>query len=343
VSSQFVTHGVDDVRQAWKEANLRPLWESATAHKPGGAPEGARKWEWKMVRPLVAEAIHVVSPADVERRALNLLNPREGAPEVTTTTRTLNAAYQVLLPGECARAHRHTINAIRFVLEGTGAITVVNGKDCSMNEGDLILTPGWTWHEHIHHGSSPIIWLDVLDGPLQRFLGVVVFENGPANDMPAVVPDRAFASASILPEVDHAQEHSPVFSYPYEAAAAAVANAPPARDGARRVRYVNPITGGPAITILDSHLVQLDSGCKTTPFLTTSNALCTVVEGTGETQVGDTTVSWGPKDVFTLPQNNWVSHRASGATARLFVVSDREVLARLGLLKEQYADDRNGA
>lgn len=333
------TQTYEEVRGAWKDANLVPLWESLTAHKPASAPEAARKWEWRTVRPLLDDAIRVVSPADVERRALNLLNPRESAPQISTTTRTLNAAYQILLPGESARAHRHTINAIRFVLEGAGAVTVVNGKECPMGEGDLILTPGWAWHEHVHRGTAPMIWLDVLDGPLQRFLGAVVFENGPANDLPPIVPDAAFASASMLPDIALAANHSPVFCYSYAAASAAVRNAPPSRDGARRVRYVNPVTGGPAITILDSHLVQIDAECRTVPALTTCNTLCTIVEGHGETRIGDTTVNWGPKDVFTVPQNNWVSHRAVGAPARIFTVSDREVFKRLGLLRETFGEE----
>ena len=325
----------DAVRNEWLEANLTPLWESATAHRPGPAAEPSRLWKWSMLRAMADKAIAAVSPADVERRALTLVNPRPGPEQPSTTLRTMSSAIQILLPGECARPHRHSINAIRFVLEGRGAVTVVNGKECPMNEGDLVLTPGWTWHEHVHKGEMPVIWLDVLDGPLHRFLGAAVFENGPANNIPLTVPDAVFASANLAPDVvlPHDQ-HSPVFSYPYASAAAAVAAAPLAPDGVRRVRYINPINGGSAIAIMETSLIQIDAGTISRPVTSTVNALCCVVEGSGSTRIGDTSIEWGPKDVFTMPHGQVVQHRGNDQTARLFIASDREVQSRLGLLRE---------
>ena len=76
------------------------------------------------------------------------------------------------------------MNALRFVMEGKGAYTIVDGKSCLMEEGDLVITPGWTWHEHVHKGSGPIVWMDALDAPLHRYLGTDVFEPGPTHDMP---------------------------------------------------------------------------------------------------------------------------------------------------------------
>ena len=114
-------------------------------------------------------------------------------PEATggagSTPTNLATGFQILLPGEKARPHRHTMNALRFVIEGKGASTVVDGKDCPMEEGDLVITPGWTWHEHIHRGDAPIIWLDALDAPLHRYLGTDKFEPGPAHDLPNTPAD----------------------------------------------------------------------------------------------------------------------------------------------------------
>ena len=93
------------------------------------------------------------------------------------------------------------MNALRFVIEGNGASTVVDGKDCPMEEGDLVITPGWTWHEHVHRGNAPIIWLDALDAPLHRYLGTDKFEPGPAHDMPNAPDDSAFAVPNIVPEL----------------------------------------------------------------------------------------------------------------------------------------------
>jgi len=208
-----------------------------------------------------------------------------------------------------------------------------------MEEGDLILTPSWTWHEHIHEGAEPIVWLDALDVPFQRYMGTGAFEPGPAADMPETIADAAFAVANVVPDTNYAtKDYSPVFHYPYATAAAAVAVAPSARDGSRRVRYVNPLTGGSSMAMMDCFLVQLDADAVTLPFRTTANSVCCVVEGSGESQVGGDTIRWNKRDIFTLPQGNRIVHKSSGGTARLFQVSDRDMYARLGLLKEEYGN-----
>ena len=327
-----------EIRKSWAAANLQPLWESMAAHKAReGGPEPYH-WSWRKIRPLVNDAIKMTNPAAVERRVLTLSNPNVDAGTGGTTT-NLTAALQILLPGEKARPHRHTMNALRFVIEGGGASTIVDGKDCPMEEGDLVITPGWAWHEHVHRGSAPIIRLDALDVPLHHYLGTDAFEPGPAHDLPNLPADEAFASPNIVPDLaGAAPTFSPVFRYPWAAARAAVAVAPKGKDGARRVRYVNPITGGSTMPLMDCYLAQIDKGAETVRFRTTGNAVCLVCEGRGTTRVGDHTVSWEPHDVFSLPHGNWITHKAD-ETATLFLVTDRDALRRLDLLKEQYGNE----
>ena len=215
---------ISEIRRAWKEANLAPLWENVRAHRPAPLPEAAYLWSWDKIRPLISAAIDVASPEVVERRVLQLVPPTANHQDEQQTSRTLSANIQILLPGEKARPHRHTMNALRFVLEGSGATTIVDGKSCPMEEGDLILTPSWTWHEHIHQGDAPIVWLDALDVPFQRYMGTGAFEPGPVADMPETVADAAFAVANVVPDTTYAtKDYSPVFRYPYATAAAAVA------------------------------------------------------------------------------------------------------------------------
>jgi gentisate 1,2-dioxygenase len=334
-----VTAVDEDLRKAWQEAHLAPLWENKFAHRPPPPPEAPHLWSWEKIRPLLAAAIEVASPEAVERRVLQLIPPHRLGQEGQQTSRTLAANIQILLPGEKARPHRHSMNALRFVLEGSGAVTLVDGKPCPMEEGDLVLTPAWTWHEHTHGGNGPIIWLDALDVPLHHYMGTSAFQPGPAPELPDTIADTAFAVANVLPDVEYpSRDYSPVFRYPYEAAAAAAAIAPPARDGSRRVRYINPVTGGPGMSLIDCFLVQLDPGVTTLPFRTSASSVCCVAEGTGESQIGNKTVCWRKHDVFTLPQGNRIVHRSTGGTARLFQVSDRDIYARLGLLKEEYGN-----
>jgi gentisate 1,2-dioxygenase len=338
MSAEATPSGYDEARRAWEEAKLSPLWESAVAFREGPAAQAPLHWQWSQMRPLVDRAIALVSPKDVERRVLLLTDPSLNSSRRATTTKGLNAGLQILLPGERARPHRHTMDAIRFVLEGEGAMTVVEGKECPMAEGDLVLTPGWCWHEHVHRGDRPIIWLDGLNSPLHRYLGTAEFEPGPVHDLAPAAPDAAFQAANILPVGDANKRHSPVFRYTYAAAVAALEAAPTGKDGSRRVKYVNPTTGGPAMALMDHQLVQLDAHVTTIPFRGNWNAICAVVEGHGTSRIGNETFAWGPKDVFTMPQGNWIVHRTESEKARLFVYSDREVFSRLGLLKEEYGN-----
>jgi gentisate 1,2-dioxygenase len=334
-----LTESPDALRQAWRKANLVPLWETGAHGAAKPVRERGHLWSWHEMQPLVFAATQLRSMEITERRVLLMINPN-GNPDGggRSTITNLLASYQILLPAESAREHRHSMSALRFVLDGNGATTLVDGKPCQMEEGDLVLTPGWMWHGHSHSGSAPIVWLDVLDGPLHAYLGTRAGEPGPPHDVPKRFADELFACANIVPDIGEDPVHSPVFRYPWKAASVAVAAAPVGKDGMRRVRYVNPLTGGSSMTLIDSTLVQIDPHVATVPFRTTSHAVCAVVEGTGSTRAGDDEFSWGPRDIFALPSGSWISHRAGDKPARIFMASDREVLRRLGLLEEAFGE-----
>ncbi len=326
----------DDVRSAWAAESLSPLWESPTAHKPPPPPPLPHLWRWRDVRPLLEHALTETSPQAVERRVLQFMDPHRASADDEYTVGNLQAGIQCLLPGESARPHRHTMNALRFVLEGEGAETIVDGKVCPMKFGDMILTPAWCWHEHRHNGSKPVLWLDALDVPLHLYLGTARFQPPPVMSMPATVPDDAFAVANLLPDdFDARQDHSPVFLYPYSNVVKALEGAPESPVGDRRVRYINPATGGPAMALLDSFVVQVEKGSLTRPARSNASAVCLVIEGEGETRIGDQVLRWEPRDILTLPQWNWISHSCQTDVARLLVVSDRDVRRRLGLFHEE--------
>jgi gentisate 1,2-dioxygenase len=326
---------LDQIRQAWRDANVTPLWET-TVHRRDDSVPRAHHWKWQALRPLIDRAIEVTTMENAERRVLALTNPDAIGGRNTTTN--LNGCLQVLMPGESARPHRHTANALRFVLEGNGATTMVDGKACPMAEGDLVITPGMSWHAHTHEGSAPIVWFDALDVPLHQYLGTQMFEPGPPKEFSATANDAAFAVPNIVPELAEPGAYSPVFRYPWAASQAALAAAPLARDGTRRIRYVNPMTGGAVMSLLDCTMARIEAGAETIPYRTTSNAIGVVVEGTGTSRVGNETFRWGPRDIFSMPHRNWVSHRCDSGSAILFVVSDREVLRRLDLLIEEYGN-----
>jgi gentisate 1,2-dioxygenase len=229
------------------------------------------------------------------------------------------------------------MNALRFVMEGAKGATIVDGKDCPMNTGDLVLTPAWTWHEHYHEGDSPIIWMDVLDVYLHIILGTDAFQPGPVSDQPPQVADACFEAPSIVPCVDlPARDYSPMFRYPWAQAWAAVQAAPVGPELARRVRYANPLNGGSAMSTLDCYLLHPQAGTPTRPFKSSASTVCCVAQGSGASQVGAKRIEWTKGDVFTLPQNLWASHTALSPDAAIFMVSDREIYRKLGLLEEHF-------
>ena len=305
----------EEIQQGWRDAHVRPLWEIAQAHAPDPAAGGPVNWPWATLEPLVARAISLASPASAERRVLSLIDPA-GKPGDFQTTTNLNAGLQILLPGESARPHRHSPDALRFVLEGGGAVTKVDGTLAKMEFGDLVLTPGWCWHEHWHEGDAPMVWLDVLNVHAHMNMGTFSFEPGPPHDVP--------------PPVDVA-----AFRYPLADAKRAADATAPGRDGARWFHYVNPATGQPVMPFLDSYLVRLDAGQTTLPLRTSAHVVCAVAEGRGSTTAGSGTIAWGPRDIFTLPHRAAITHHADEA-AYLFVSTDREILNRLGILTEEY-------
>ena len=81
--------------------------------------------------PLVRRGAEVAPLSrEAERRVLGFINP--GLPDRFGATHTLWAGFQYVLPGEVAPAHRHSPAAIRFVIEGRGAFTTVDGDKCVM-------------------------------------------------------------------------------------------------------------------------------------------------------------------------------------------------------------------
>jgi gentisate 1,2-dioxygenase len=323
-----------DFHAAMDQASVFALWEREGRHN--FPPEPPHIWRWPTLSPLLDGAVAATNMQNAERRVLVLNNPAYANTEREGATTNLSVNLQILMPGERARPHRHSMNAIRFALEGEGATTIVEGKPCPMLRGDLILTPGWTWHEHVHEGKTRSIWVDALDVPIHRFLDNAVFEPGPAHDVVTLPPDSAFSGSGLAPDAAlSALPYSPMFRYAWKTAVEVLDALPPAPDGSRRLRYTNPVNGGPIMATLDCYLLALEKGRATTPYRTNSNAVCVVVDGEGATTLGDDTVRWARNDVFTLPHGYWISHTAESARARLFQITDREILRRLDLLRDE--------
>jgi len=321
-----------------EKANLSALWEryrTGIAH--GLHPEKAMIWPWKTVEPLIGRTTEMVSMPEAQRRVLTLVHPDPRFNGEATATNNLNAGFQILMPGERAPPHRHTANALRFVIEGEGAITEVNGKPCPMNFGDMILNPGWVWHAHEHKGASRVIWVDSLDVPMFNREAAMFFQPGPPGNLPPQHPDATFSVGGFAPVDVERTEYSPMYRFAWEDALKALSLIPPDEDGARRIRYINPSTGGSIMSLMDCFMFELAKDLKTRKTRSTSNAVFVVAEGEGESHVGDETFSWTKRDVFTVPHWTYATHVAKTDKARLFAITDRETMRKLGMLKDEAA------
>jgi gentisate 1,2-dioxygenase len=146
--------------------SLAPLWTRLKALVPQEpTPSGvAHRWAYSELRPYVLESADHISAEEAERRVLILENP--GLRGSSQITNSLYAGLQLIMPGEVAPAHRHTQSALRFVVEGHGAYTAVDGEKTLMEPGDFVITPSWTWHHHGNESAGPMVWLDGLDIPI---------------------------------------------------------------------------------------------------------------------------------------------------------------------------------
>lgn len=335
-----------DFISALGDVRSQPLWDRyhrITTRQPK-SPAAAHLWPWTTMEPLVQRAVSEVAMADAERRVLLFTHPE--TPESVDTMRNISGGLQTLLPGEVAHAHRHTLAALRFVMSGSGAVTSVNGEPCPMDEGDLVLTPSWTWHEHTHPGAGRMVWFDGLDLPLVHHIDTMFFEPG-APGLAAVQPPPTRApavpndGAVLLPDVcdpayvPAAGFKASRFRYSAKRAVQALASSPARADGSRLLRYVDGVSQGPVLPALDCYLMGLEPARPTRPRRTTSSAICVVAEGEGRSLVGDATIEWKRNDVFTLPHWQWATHTAATGGARLFFMSDRELVAGLGYLREE--------
>src|SRR5436190_5866779 len=169
-----------DLYRRIEKHNFAPLWEVYHELIPDQPMTPCRPaiWKWADARPHLMEAGELITAKEALRRVLVLQNP--GMRGEACITQSLFAGYQLILPGEVAPSHRHTQSALRFVLEGTGAYTAVDGERTTMRPGDFIITPSWTWHDHGHEGTGPVIWLDGLDIPMIRFFDAGFAENATA-------------------------------------------------------------------------------------------------------------------------------------------------------------------
>ena len=327
--------------------HLTPLWEVLHALVPSQplSPCVSALWKYEQVRPFLMRAGDAITAEEAVRRVLILENP--ALKGQSSITQSLYAGLQLILPGEVAPSHRHTQSALRFIVEGTGAFTAVNGERATMHPGDFIITPSWTWHDHGNESQEPVVWLDGLDIPMIRFLDAGFAENSTDKSQTMTQPEgSSFAryGHNMAPVRGDAPfgATSPLFSYPYarsrEALDTLERQTPVDAWDGFKLRYVNPLTGGSPMPTMATFMQRLPAGFVGKQHRQTDGTVYSVVEGAGTAYIdspqGALRFDFERRDHFVVP--SWQTLRLeSAAGCVLFSYSDRPVHQALGLHKEE--------
>src|SRR5579863_4105414 len=226
-----------------REQHVTPAWIGGGISVEPESRAVPYLWHWQDLRPQAMRAAALVGTAQAERRVLRLSNPNLSG----VASNTLVANIQIVMPGEIARAHRHSGAALRLIIEGRGGYTVVNGERVPMAPGDLVLTPNWSWHDHANDTDAPMIWLDGLDTPLVRMLEAGFYEEYHQERQELNAP------------VNASEWHYPMSEMRAALQRLAVANTGGAGEGVI-LEYTNRRTGGPVMPTIACHMELLGPG-----------------------------------------------------------------------------------
>ncbi|MBM2810147.1 MAG: dehydrogenase [Chloroflexi bacterium] len=308
-------------------------------------------WKYSRIRPQLFRAGELVRPEQANRRVIVLVNP--GLKEQASATRNLNANVQMVLPGEIAPAHRHVASALRFIIEGGGAYTAVDGEKTLMYPGDLVMTPNWSWHDHGNETDGPMIWQDGLDMPMVNALDAPFFEAYTGMQQgytrPVDASAREYGRGGLKPTWEKWDKpYSPMLNYSWDQTRETLhrlaKDSPGTPHDGVSLEYVNPQTGGPIMPTIGANIQLLRPGEHTQAHRHTMDVVYQAVEGSGCTIVNGIRFNWEKNDIFVIPK--WCLHEHANASktadACLFSYNDAPAMRALALYREEGLVDNDG-
>ena len=332
-----------DLYRRMDKHNTAPLWEVLHGLIPDEPVTRCKPylWKYKDVRPYITEAGKLITAREAIRRVLVLENP--GMRGESCITQSLYAGLQLILPGEIAPSHRHSQSALRFIVEGTGAYTAVDGERTSMAPGDFIITPSWTFHDHGNPGNEPVVWMDGLDIRIVELFAAQFHEVYPEEVQPVTRSEGAATARygnGLVPLAATAPfgSTSPIFNYPYarsrESLDTLSRDQDPDACHGHKMQFANPLTGGHAMPTIAAFIQLLPAKFKSQPYRCTDGTIYSVVEGGGSVVIGNEKYEFEPRDTFVVPSWTPVKFEATAETV-LFSFSDRPGQEAMGLWREK--------
>ena len=309
-------------------------------------------WRYEDMRPLVVESASLVKGSDAGRRVVYLAN--EGRRDVAAAVGLLYSGIQIMNPGESMTAHRHAASALRFVMEGSGAWTIVNSDRLEVGPNDFAITPGGTWHEHGNSADDNfVIWQDGLDIPLINALDAGFYEVHPdLYQVPGKVVNTSILThgSGVLKPAKRSwnKAYSPLLGYPWEQTREAVVNLSKVSEGTEHdgviMEYVNPVTGGAVMPTMGAHMQMLAPGFTSKSHRHTGSVVYHVAEGSGHSIINGKRFDWKEHDIFVVPSWAWHEHHNDNQEkpAFLFSFNDFPMINSLALHAEEEFDSNGG-
>lgn len=347
---------LEHLYRGFERESLVPLWTEIGDLMPRQPRSKAAPhlWRWDRLVELAAEAGRIVPVGrGGERRAIALANPSLGGRPFATPT--LWAAIQYLMPGENAPEHRHTQHAFRFVVEGEGVWTVVNGDPVRMSRGDFLPQAGWNWHSHHNAASAPMAWIDGLDIPFSYLTESQFFEFGRERLEGAELgtpersrSERLWGHPGLRPlSQPEAPTATPLLAYRWVDTDRALADQLALEDeghpgtlspGHAAVRFTNPGTGQDVLPTIRTEMHRIRRGARSLARQEVGSSVYQVFEGSGEVIVGERKWQVRRGDMFVVP--SWQAFSASAnndgaASLDLFRFSDAPIFEALHLQRAQ--------
>lgn len=329
----------------WTVANKIEPWQPKSASAPV-------LWRFKDLREHVLRSVDLVTPEKAGRRVIYLNNP--GRRDVAAAVGWLYSGLQVMHPGEVASAHAHSASALRFIMEGSGAYTIVDGHKLTLGANDFVLTPNGTWHEHgVSPDGAPCIWQDGLDIPLVNALEANFYavhdDLSQAVAYPVNDATGTWGNPGLLPYgAEWDKPYSPLLKYEWGPTYEALLRYAKVTDGSPfdgvLLNYVNPLTGGPVMQTIGAAMQLLRPGEKTRAHRHTGSFIYQVAKGRGYSVIDGKRFDWQERDIFCVPSWAWHEHAnaSDSEDAVIFNFNDLPVQQKLGLYREEAFGENHG-
>jgi gentisate 1,2-dioxygenase len=329
----------------WTVANKIEPWQPKSSSVPV-------LWRYADLRGHVLRSVDLVSPEKAGRRVIYLNNP--GRRDVSAAVGWLYSGLQVMNPGEVASAHAHSASALRFIMEGSGAYTIVDGHKVELGVNDFVLTPNGTWHEHgVEPTGTPCIWQDGLDIPLVNALEANFYAVHPDMNQKVGYPvedmRNAWGNPGLRPSTGTwSKGYSPLLKYEWAPTYEALRRFASATDGSPfdgvMLNYVNPVSGGPVMQTIGASMQMLRPGERTRAHRHTGSFIYQVAKGHGYSIIDGKHFDWTERDIFVVPSWAWHEHGngQESEDACLFAFNDLPVMQALGLYREEAYGDNDG-